>query len=452
MTAVLKIQVGEIARPVGAAGQLALYVGEMDGFLHAAGGTTAASGTVSGTASRGPYGAVAAPVATTSGTAVQLNYGGVTAPLGTTTGIGIMNASGGVTAAPGLASGVASREPYGAITAAAGVIGGYAQFPAYGGVTAARAEVTGIARAGVSAFGAITAPVALTAGIAGAQSGNALAPAGTIAGTATQTNRTTGAAVAARATVSGSAAGTLRGTGNALTTAARASGTAVQAIVANGQIVARAPAFYGAAVQTLRATGNAVAPTPYGAGAGFQTARATGSATGARAAVYGRLQIAAAPVSTELPDRVVATTVSTSACTEYTNFPFNSYAVFAGRHFGAGPDGISVIGEDDTDAGQWINAFARTGESDNGSSQIKRPRDVHIGYKSPSRMVFRVLADGTSHDYELPANKDVVRPHKQQLGRGIRARYYAYEVRNYAGQAFILDAIEVTGDITSRRV
>lgn len=144
------------------------------------------------------------------------------------------------------------------------------------------------------------------------------------------------------------------------------------------------------------------------------------------------------------------------ALTKYTNFPFNSFAVFAGRYLGAGPDGIFEL-TGDTDAGTAIQAVARFGVTDLGSSRVKRVNHVYIGMRAPQgkkAMLLRVLTNETQQrDYGVKASISAgLHTTRVDLGQGVESRYWQFELRNRDGVDFSVDTVEVAPTPTRRRM
>lgn len=141
------------------------------------------------------------------------------------------------------------------------------------------------------------------------------------------------------------------------------------------------------------------------------------------------------------------------AISQYTNFPFNSFAVFAGRHLGASSSGIfSLTGDDD--AGVPIEAFARVGISDFNTSQIKRVTRIYVGYRTTGAMRMRVWTDESQQrEYAVPpALASSLHGSHVRMGMGVDARYWQWELRNHRGADFSLDMVELKPTPLGRRV
>lgn len=147
--------------------------------------------------------------------------------------------------------------------------------------------------------------------------------------------------------------------------------------------------------------------------------------------------------------------VERGALTQYTNWHFNSYCVFNGVCLGANENGIFAL-TGDTDDGAFIDAAARVGVTDFGSSHIKRVERIYFGYRTDGRLILRVITDETAtRDYAIaqptPGRVGLHGTHAS-LGRGLEARYWQFEVRNDGGASFELDMMEMKPTKLRRRV
>jgi hypothetical protein len=147
----------------------------------------------------------------------------------------------------------------------------------------------------------------------------------------------------------------------------------------------------------------------------------------------------------------------THAFTSYANYPFNSFATIGGKLYGAKTDGIYLL-EGDDDAGVAIDAFARAGLDDFGSSKLKRMPSMYLGYTTSGRMLMKVTVMGDAGDreehwYELedrPAN--ALREGRVKLGRGLKSTYWGFELANVDGADFSLDEISWYPIVLDRRL
>jgi hypothetical protein len=153
-------------------------------------------------------------------------------------------------------------------------------------------------------------------------------------------------------------------------------------------------------------------------------------------------------------------TPETRAMRSYSNYAFNSYAVFNGRLFGAKDDGIYVL-EGDTDAGQAIDgAKVRSGLLDFGSRQLKRVERAYLGYTAAGTLALRVTTtspQGQKIDYTYravqPPMAEAPRETRVLIGKGLQSVYWAFELDNSLdGADFELHDVTVLPIVLSRKV
>lgn len=143
----------------------------------------------------------------------------------------------------------------------------------------------------------------------------------------------------------------------------------------------------------------------------------------------------------------------TMALTTYSNFPFNSMAAFNETYLAAGDNGLFLLTGTD-DAGVPIDAAARTGISGFGDSYQKRVPRVYIGGRFDNDMTVRVFTDEVSvRDYLMrTTGASGMHGNHVKIGKGVKARYWQFEVQNQNGGDFDLDAIEVKPMMLKRRI
>ena len=147
---------------------------------------------------------------------------------------------------------------------------------------------------------------------------------------------------------------------------------------------------------------------------------------------------------------------ATFGFSEYTNFPFNDLVSVGGRYFGVASDGLYEL-EGDTDDGAAIDAHIRTGLLDMGSHFLKDAKAAYIGYNSKGEVFLKVATTmkGQKEEwwYRLkqgPAQS--LRDGRVTIGRGLRAKYWQFEVANLEGADFDLDDIHIMYNVLSRRI
>lgn len=144
------------------------------------------------------------------------------------------------------------------------------------------------------------------------------------------------------------------------------------------------------------------------------------------------------------------------AATEYENYEFNSFAQVGSTYLGAAYDGIYEL-SGSNDAGANIAAVVRTGLLDFGASQLKQVTRAYLGYTSDNRLILKTIAtDGgqkTERWYELrDKTADDIREARIKLGKGVKSRYWQFELINTDGGDFEIDQLQLLPLMLSRRV
>jgi hypothetical protein len=147
------------------------------------------------------------------------------------------------------------------------------------------------------------------------------------------------------------------------------------------------------------------------------------------------------------------------ALTEYTNWSFNSFATFGGGLYAAGPNGVYQLGDYDEDrevggAAVDIPFVVRTGKHNFDTSYAKRVPRIYLGAAADGPLEFRTItgADG-ARAYLLPHNQsDEVQLRRVPVGRGPKATYWQFEVRNREGANVDVDMLQLYPELSKRRV
>jgi hypothetical protein len=139
----------------------------------------------------------------------------------------------------------------------------------------------------------------------------------------------------------------------------------------------------------------------------------------------------------------------TAGVTEYTNYAFNSFAQFGLTYIGANETGIyELIGANDS--GTNIIAALQGGLMQLGGSKFTSFKAAYVGARGPGQFILK-LETGYGETYCYNVNTDDMRTTKIHLGKGLRARYFAYTLTS-TGQDFDLDSIEFVPLVAQRRV
>ena len=140
------------------------------------------------------------------------------------------------------------------------------------------------------------------------------------------------------------------------------------------------------------------------------------------------------------------------ALTQYTNYAFNSMTQFNGVYLGASDDGIFALAGA-SDAGVAIDAVARVGVSDFGTSLLKRVLKAYVGYRADGDLELRITTDElTTRSYRLHPTSAGMHGGAVKIGKGVHARYWQFEVANIDGADFTLNCVEITPNRLGRRV
>lgn len=139
----------------------------------------------------------------------------------------------------------------------------------------------------------------------------------------------------------------------------------------------------------------------------------------------------------------------TGAVTEYDDYVFNSFARMGNRYLGASDAGLFELQGDDDD-GADIIARIKSGYMQFGGTLLSRLKGAYIATRKDGDFILRVItAEGDRYDYAAsPRN---MRSTKVHMGKGLRERYFAFELIS-AGQDFDLDTLEFVPIVMQRRV
>lgn len=162
-----------------------------------------------------------------------------------------------------------------------------------------------------------------------------------------------------------------------------------------------------------------------------------------------QINIAALYVSPNGGVTTWAVNTRTGAVTEYSNYDFNSFAQSGRRYLGASVDGLYVLDGDD-DAGQPTIAHLRSGYAQFGGSRYTSFKAAYLGLRGDGSVFLKLdTGDGKSYTYKAVVQDQ--QSTKVRFGKGLRARYFAYELIS-EGQDFDLDTIEFVPVVAQRRV
>jgi len=158
--------------------------------------------------------------------------------------------------------------------------------------------------------------------------------------------------------------------------------------------------------------------------------------------------------------KTVVMNISNLAVTEYKNYGFNTILNFNGILLGLNNEGIFILGGD-TDLGQYIQARIKSGTEDLAKSGVfSIPREAWASFRSDVRenalqLDIRIGERKDLFPYRFGGNNgrgmDAMREHRAKLGRGIKARYFTWDLKNMSGAKFTLESLRILGDIIRRK-
>lgn len=139
----------------------------------------------------------------------------------------------------------------------------------------------------------------------------------------------------------------------------------------------------------------------------------------------------------------------TAAVTEYRNFTFNSFARIGNKYLGANENGLyELLGDDDD--GEDIVATIRSGFAQWAGARLHSFKAAYLAVRGTGQFVLRLITpDGRTYNYTV--SQDDMRTTKVNMGKGLRARYFAFELVS-TGQDFDLETLEFIPLVAQRRV
>jgi hypothetical protein len=140
-----------------------------------------------------------------------------------------------------------------------------------------------------------------------------------------------------------------------------------------------------------------------------------------------------------------------AALTLYTNYDFNSFCRFNGKHFGATKTGIYDLDTgtlDDTTEMEWN---FRIGYLDLDQRVSKKLRQAWLSYKSSGDIIVTAITpEGDEYEYTLGGIEDDETGLRVKFGKGLKSKYVAIDVKNVDGSSIVLDVLRLIMDKTGR--
>lgn len=142
-----------------------------------------------------------------------------------------------------------------------------------------------------------------------------------------------------------------------------------------------------------------------------------------------------------------AVNTRTGAASEYTGFNFNSFAEMGRSYLAASSSGLYEL-KGNTDDTADIIAKIKTGLASLGDGRHVMFRAVYLGMRGSDEFYFKVDAgDGREYVYKIAVQD--METTKVRLGKGLRARYFAFELESL-GQDFDLESVEFVPVLSTR--
>lgn len=168
-----------------------------------------------------------------------------------------------------------------------------------------------------------------------------------------------------------------------------------------------------------------------------------------RGAVVEGVQISGAFLSPSGSVTTWALNTRSAAVTEYRNYEFNSFAQLGHKYLGASDKGLYEL-TGATDDGANIIATIRSGMAQFSGTHLGRIKAAYVAMRGSGSFVLRIIS-GDGKVYNYSANAESMRSSRVNVGKGLRARYFAFELIT-TGQDFDLDTLEFIPLTVDRRV
>lgn len=136
---------------------------------------------------------------------------------------------------------------------------------------------------------------------------------------------------------------------------------------------------------------------------------------------------------------------------EYQNYNFNSFSY----PFAATNTGIYLLDDSSTDDGTNIDSLIRTGVTDFGTSKKKQVPYAYLGVEKGGQIILKTITSNsgikTERWYEVRSYADAIDTTRVQLGKGIKARYWQFELYNIDGNELNIESVEMLPIALTRR-
>lgn len=140
------------------------------------------------------------------------------------------------------------------------------------------------------------------------------------------------------------------------------------------------------------------------------------------------------------------------AVTQYTNYNYNSFAVFNNRHLAASTSGLYLL-EGTTDDDEYIVPKMLTAAMDFGTSNLKQVPQVYLGIDQDNTIILKVNVDDQSTSYySLTATCNRLGTQRIKCGKGLIGRYFQFELQAKDCETFKLDNFEFYPVVLRRKI
>ncbi len=146
------------------------------------------------------------------------------------------------------------------------------------------------------------------------------------------------------------------------------------------------------------------------------------------------------------------TNTHTNTVTTFGGYAFNSMVAFQGLYLGAGDDGLFQL--DDDASVEMPVANVATGDLHFNSEMQKRISDFFISMRADGDITLRVYVDESlAYEYLLsPLDIETIKQRRSLIGKGLKGKYWRFELENSGGDHFEFDAFNVAAVLLGRRL
>ncbi|GER16676.1 hypothetical protein [Variovorax boronicumulans] len=126
--------------------------------------------------------------------------------------------------------------------------------------------------------------------------------------------------------------------------------------------------------------------------------------------------------------------------TVYRSYPFNSFAVIDGKHYGASSDGLFLL-EGEDDAGTPVHASFDLGKMDFGSASQKTIAECYVGMSASGNLFLKLIAEGREFVYKTRGFSEHMQQQRITPGKGLKSNYITVQFFNEDGANFEIDTV-----------